>query len=465
AGNRVIQDINTNGVSGATQPDIVLANSPDPNGNPGYQALIVYVIPNSSTSADGTAWLEIYDINNIGTPAISLSQRSRTSLSFTCNGYPHIDMWSDAQNLTNGLPTMTDFEIVWADGIKGTLMGSSGTVNLGNMPPVSLPTTSAADTNVYMPDVACVISNDPVQGGATSRQIELAYGNGVNDIKVRTIIAANVIHEEMQESGGSWTSTSGPSTLATYRPFAPRIEAMSQWVSGSSDAKWQIAVTNMTNQDVRGYNNLANANLSSFTYSPPITNPIFQAACVAAGVGPYWNSTNIGNRQYTAGYYPWGTPNNFSRDISVATGGIITSAPYVINDITQPVENWWDNNQSLSLSNSSNSGRDLLAAWSDTLGIVYKYSSTNTGTTWRILPKAQAGTMTVFPNPMQETLYLNATETGTQYSIQNAAGNLLQSGKNIEAKGIDISRLPAGSYILRTQEANGSTNQNKFIKK
>ncbi|MEO6833623.1 MAG: hypothetical protein ABI169_15560, partial [Chitinophagaceae bacterium] len=387
-GNMVIQDINTSPVSGAMQPDIVLANSPDDNGHPGYQVLVVYIVPDIAFRyAEGTAYLDVYDITNIGTPSIGLSLRSTCILSTTCNGYPHIDMWSDANTLTNGLPTMTDFATVWAEGTTGNLYGMFGTVNSPCGMPTNLPTISG-HSNIYMPDVACVTSNDPVRG-ATSRQIELAYGNGVNNDTIRTITATNVIHEEMQESGGSWSTTVGPTTLATYQPFAPRIEAMSQYSTNTHDAKWQIAVTNLGGSSVNGYNNLTSASLSAFAYVPPVLNNNFQAAYVAAGIGRFLNTTNIGNRQYTAGYYPWGTPYNYSRDISAATGNIITPSPYVINTTSQPVEYWWDVNQSLSLSNCSNSGKDLLAVWADTFGIVYKYSPSNAGTTWRVIkPKS-----------------------------------------------------------------------------
>ncbi len=490
-GNQVITDINSGGMSGATQMDIVLANAPDDQGGaPGYQALVVFVVPTVVTPAPppgtpmmGTAYLQIYDIQNAGTASITCSLRTQKTLTGKCNGFPRIDMWSDANNLTNGFPTMSEFAIVWAEGVNGALQAWFGRVNSPGIAPTPIPSLSSQYTNVLMPDVACVTNTDRTTG-VVSQQIELAYSDGVNDLTYHPNSGTKVIHTEY-DLAGSGSVTAGPTTLATFSGgssssvFDPRIEAMSQYEhtgSGQQDIKWQIAVTDFTTVD--GYNSLSSGDLASpsaVTYSGPFATALagangIQAPCVAAGVGPSVNTTSIGNRQYTVGYYPWGTSWNYSRDISRVSGTLMSTLPYVINDSSQHVNYHWDANQSLALSNCSNSGHNLLAAWGDTLSIVYKHSLSNGGTVWRqaqttgVIPISGNGSA-LYPNPAQSYICLSGKSAWLDYAISDVTGKSLQAGTTTGGARIDIVGLPAGLYVVRiTGQADGTVATYKFTK-
>ncbi|MBS1614683.1 MAG: T9SS type A sorting domain-containing protein [Bacteroidetes bacterium] len=472
-GNMVIQDINTGGVSGAFMSDIVLANSPNKMGQPGYQVLVVYVQATNPKSHTGIAYLNIYDVLNVGTPSISLSLRVKPiKLRNACNGFPHIDMWSDTHRLTNGLPTMSDFAIVWSENATGDLKGFFADVNsVPSKFPIPLPDVPPNQyQNIYAPDVACVTSIDPITK-LPVKQIELAYGNGVNDILTRVVPTNNFIHTEMQAppSGSStWTVTSGPTILAPFAPFAPRIEAMSQDSGKFNSVKWEIAVTG--GGGVWGLNNIIPGGmlLSAFGYIAPFNNSlfggqIFQAACVAAGVGPSIDTTNIGNNQYTAGYYPWGTSWNYSRDINRLTANISPS-PYVINDSSQHVSYYWDMNQSLSLANCSNSGKDLFAVWADTFGIVSKLSTSNSGTVWRMIkPRTTQAGAGVYPNPAGSWISMTDNAALSSYDICDATGRVVRKGSTLASgEMINLDGLVHGFHLLHAQRKDGVMSNYKF---
>ncbi len=216
--------------------DIVLANAPDPvSGATGYQALTVYENYNFLTFTF-EAWLDIWDINNVGTPGISLTLRTPSILlSSNCNGFPHIDMWSDAANPVNGHPGMHEFAVVWAEGTTGNLGGWFADVNAPS--PIGMPLTIGS--NAYMPDVAAFTDMN-----SGDKKIKIALGQGVGT-PYSTAYGGRLFVTEYNVSNPALTPTPiTPGTLLDSRPvLAPKIEAMSQYIPTAGLAQWQIAAT------------------------------------------------------------------------------------------------------------------------------------------------------------------------------------------------------------------------------
>ena len=450
----------------AMQPDIVLANSPDISGNPGYQALVVYY-EGTNSSFTGDAYLEIYDLVNVGLPTFTPVLRgTRIRLTNFCNGFPHIDMFSDANNPVNGLPGLHKFAIVYAEnGASGDLMLC---VNEVNTPTASIP--YIIGTNAYMPDLACL-----TDVGTGAEYVELAFGQGFGTPFMTTIGGALY----WAEYDLSWIpgSTITPAMLDPRSTYAPKIEAMSQFDRTSGAARWQIAVSIATvaGRQVLGYNDLTvggtdMSSLLAVLYPvPPWTGYQAMGACVAAGIHPSY-SPNIGNQQYTVGFYPWQHDSIYARDVSAMTGTLLTPVQcYQINSVGAPLDYNWDLNQSLAVSNCSNSGRDLLSAWCDGANMVYKYSSPNVmafkpgrSTSVNLAGNARSGGAP-YPNPVKDMLFVSGSGQ-SDYTVIDIAGRVLLRGTCAAAGPIDVSRLHPGIYLLRTSKHGNPLESVKFTK-
>jgi hypothetical protein len=80
--------VNIAGGSGAMMPDVALAYGINVPGVTGFEVLIVYRIGTN-------AYLDIYDLTNVGTTSFGLSAASSTLLTTTCSDWPHIDAYAD----------------------------------------------------------------------------------------------------------------------------------------------------------------------------------------------------------------------------------------------------------------------------------------------------------------------------------------------------------------------------------
>jgi hypothetical protein len=67
-----------------------------------------------------------------------------------------------------------------------------------------------------------------------------------------------------------------------------------------------------------------------------------------------------------------------------------------------------------------------------------------------VLESPEAGKPKAFPNPTHDRLFIdNAARIYQQYQIYDLSGRLVKSDRLIQAaEVIDISRLPAGNYLL-----------------
>lgn len=73
------------------------------------------------------------------------------------------------------------------------------------------------------------------------------------------------------------------------------------------------------------------------------------------------------------------------------------------------------------------------------------------------------GTVTIYPNPVSETLNIVSEEEITQLSVYTISGKLIWSQRQVENNSLDVSGLKAGMYVLKIKNET-STNVLKFIK-
>lgn len=71
------------------------------------------------------------------------------------------------------------------------------------------------------------------------------------------------------------------------------------------------------------------------------------------------------------------------------------------------------------------------------------FSSATTG----VAQNAAEKDIVVFPNPVQDRMFLSNVEKGAQLSIYNLQG-VLVAEMTYSEEGVDVSSLPAGSYLL-----------------
>lgn len=70
----------------------------------------------------------------------------------------------------------------------------------------------------------------------------------------------------------------------------------------------------------------------------------------------------------------------------------------------------------------------------------------------------------MYPNPADQTLYIDSTIAMTDYSIISAQGSIVQEGKS-NVNSIDLSRLSSGLYFITIRLENGKETMQKIIKK
>jgi len=248
---------------------------------------------------------------------------------------------------------------------------------------------------------------------------------------------------------------------------------MSQYdLSNGSVSKWLVtaSVGGTTPWEVWSYDDLGNTNQLSVNYVGTTADVVSPA--VAAGIGPVFSS-DIGNTQYTTGYYPRdyspvpvGSPNLYyhiwSRSVDVYTG-VMSSTELQVDNISVNYD--WDINRIYAVSNSSNSGYNILTAYYDSQDIVYKESpnsfSYKPGKPTTVKNITNNG-LKLFPNPATSRIRLSKGGNRT-YTINDLTGRILLSGQYDEA-GIDINDLPSGFYLLQTQDDQNNAVSLKFMK-
>jgi len=72
----------------------------------------------------------------------------------------------------------------------------------------------------------------------------------------------------------------------------------------------------------------------------------------------------------------------------------------------------------------------------------------------------------IYPNPVNDFLYINTDDTKSIYSINDMSGRVIKSGKflNTCLKRIELSDLQSGLYLINIIKSNGTRFQSTFIK-
>ncbi len=75
-----------------------------------------------------------------------------------------------------------------------------------------------------------------------------------------------------------------------------------------------------------------------------------------------------------------------------------------------------------------------------------------------------SSSLLLYPNPVQDKLWLESQETATQVTIYNTMGALAHTQDFDLTEGINISHLPNGLYLLQLETQSGTVQQTKFFK-
>lgn len=456
-----------------------------------------------------TPFFVVYQLTGVGTgtlgytlpgilPGTSLQPNPmKLSTNDSSGAGIHIDMFTDMANPNpySGLPSTHYYGITWADGRARELYYMHADLDPSSLTsPYPIPT---GITGVDMPDVAAVTETKP--GGSIEQELEIVYPQYPNlyvyEINLTTLASSFI--QKLEDS---------------VYAFAPRIEAMSQYDAMASPLplKWQVnAIIGWNRQyygstsgtpypvpqlppcgrptvwHAAGYNNNTIPVTPSFSPNPctgpapypmgtsqlDISAPIFfsediKAPCVAAGVSPAFNS-NIGNQQYTVGFFPWQshTSNYYERNINPFTGLFISPDAFEVS--TTPVDYTWDVAQSFAISNSSNSGADIWSAWYSGTDIMYKLSTPNV---MAFRPTAlQTGTIKnpfgqhIYPNPVNSNLQIDGA-MGSEYRISDITGRQMTKGSLGSSNTVDVHNYAPGTYLLWLKDATGKEKTTKFTK-
>ncbi len=440
------------------QPDIVLA---DDLQNPGvdYFIGVVYVVGNNViqlntppppqlpyyTQFGQTVYFDVYRLTNAGTAGMAVTLYHSTQISpigglnidlVAHQGHPHIDMWSDAASPINGLPSMHRYALSWTQTLTDTLVYYYYD-DIATIPP-SIPTAFSLPRRATMSDLACHTTPD---------------GDEIINFASSFNRPNSLVYTCVNTSAGI---VSTPLLLDTNIAVFPRIEAMSQSQPGL--ATWQV-VAPIQNAffnplwQVFSYNDL-NIGMPEWLSDSNVLgmNTDYKAAAVAAGVGMSI-SVDVGNTQYTTGFYDWFTKQNiYSRAIDVNSGWTIDPNFYQVNNNTL-TNVTWDLPHIYAVSNCSNSGYGLLSAYTtdkSTGGVVYKYSGNIFQYKSTVVnPVNSKLQWMLYPNPAKDQLQITGLKTATNYTINSMIGTNLQSGKTFGS--INIASLPSGIYNLLLQ--------------
>ncbi len=182
-------------------------------------------------------------------------------------------------------------------------------------------------------------------------------------------------------------------------------------------------------------------------------------------------SGNIGNQQYTAGYFPWQNTSGtrYARNLDVYGGALIAPTDhYEINNAGNPVNYPSDVDRSLAISNCSNSGQDILTAWYTGTDVVYKHSNPNV-MAFRQSQPAGVGTAApvsasgLYPNPAVKELYVSA-QAGSAYEVSDITGKQMLHGVLDNTAAVNVNGLASGLYLIQVRNRNGKVESFKFTK-
>ncbi|MBS1738939.1 MAG: T9SS type A sorting domain-containing protein, partial [Bacteroidetes bacterium] len=468
------------------QPDVVIANDIDRRdaNTPDFIVGIVYVEESPALGyIAGMVMMRTYGVYNAGTPGmvvallqqVKLGKNPSNTAHGNVDGNPHIDMWTNTGYLVSGLPSLREFAVCWSEGYQyqncytppnysytkqpGNLMYSWGDINN-----IGTAFSNVVNTKYLcngMSDIACYYNAEAMQQYSV-----ITFGSGIPCVGEVGLYA----NEDIPKTTAIFPA-GNLVVLNNDPPKVTRVEAMNQYdQSAGLVSKWVVAASMPQvgagfPWEVWSYDDRSNVNPLSANYTGSSADVVSPA--VAAGVSPTL-SGNIGNRQYTTGYYPrdynTGTYHDiWSRSVDVFSG-LMSGTELQVNNA--PVNIYWDINRIYAVSNCSNSGFNILSAYFNGNEILYKespnafyYKPSGTTTVKTIGSRTMIG---LYPNPAHNMVYLSHA-AGKEYRLMDITGKTVLSGQ-YTTSGVDITTLTCGFYMLNIKDSEGKQISFKFTK-
>src|SRR5690606_6723655 len=135
-------------------------------------------------------------------------------------------------------------------------------------------------------------------------------------------------------------------------------------------------------------------------------------------------SGDIGNQQYTTGFFPRTATDIYERSIDPFTGGV-DSRWWQVN--CSPANYNWDEARTMAVSNCSNSGLNLLTAWFDGANILYKESPNAMAFKTTGTANVYGARLAIYPNPVADKMHIQGVQD-SEYRISDITGKNVLRG-------------------------------------
>ena len=456
---------------GNSAPDVVIGND---FSNPGW-----YIAGVTAVSG-GYVTLTLYSIQNVGVGGGTLSIVGPTATYTVSTAAPnavppaHIDIAASTANPYMGYANANQLVITWRDVANGImayssqLNGAGGIINIINN-----------NTNLSNPDVAYVERN-----AAGLKVAEFSY------FDLTSATNQKLFYSEWQTVP---YVVPGPATLydntkTYYNPFpgrvsVGRIDGIDNYNlnnAGSGNATFCIAAAAAvtTGQAIFEYNSITGPFVATNMTSPVTVpaNGLFkntnEIPCVTSGPGNYYtvgfysnppSSSGGAKQMYYAMAVDWNT-------------GLLTTT----NNAYEIMSGSYDPMYlpGICVSGTCNTNamgvQDLFAGFDNYAFLWYKYSIpvpyAFKHASEATIVAATTSEWQIFPNPASDNVTLIApdgfnTKTSASYNITDMSGKTLQTNAvNATSQQIDISKVPAGTYMLNIQADAKAVKTIKFVK-
>lgn len=278
-----------------------------------------------------------------------------------------------------------------------------------------------------------------------------------------------------------WNITSNVLSTTTLESSAdkvyyPRIEgnalASASFVPGSgADSRWHVVAsvkpTSMSNIKVREYNESTNP-VNNISDNLNTTDDYLMPVVCGVDDVPTAGS-NICNDSFAIAFYGDYNFNGRNEDMyacymdadNATFGG---TQFYEVNKTALSNSfSMTGNVPKLAIATSTNTGRDLFAAWYNGTDMQYKYIGSN-GSQFKTAEVNETDVMgaNVYPNPASEKLLIEKGYN-LNYTITDVLGRSMLSGKIVSGQ-IDILTLTPGTYIIRLSNEHGKEKTVRFVK-
>jgi hypothetical protein len=438
--------------TGAHWPDIAIGDDLASPGN--YIVSVVYVenyvvggVPKSHVI------LQTYSLVPGIVPVVTLSTTDTLSAATVDKVYyPHIDLFADTR--MPGTPTMHEFAISWLETIGAPTVTPEIMVATGD---IATPSTfsrttvvnilSTGTSSFIMPDVTAV--HDVNTGDNTAYVVYVEANTSLNivELPVGTLIPTT------------------PVTVFTGFNLVwwPRIDGLSVDVGGP-DAKWQV----VAHGEHPSYTTIGEATFSvnSNGVQTCMSNVNFNwgnnehfLPVVAAGVGSYGPSANVGNGRYITG---WAISGWFNMPYVAQELGTSTGTPIGFDHaVSPPLSAFLPNpflagaNSWFTLATCTNTGYKMYSAYYDQPSNTIRYKHSPNFWFFKqtdVKSITASGDISIYPNPATDHLTVTAVPEGS-YTITNITGMVVASGEvSTRNNEIYTGKLTPGMYMLNIHD-------------